>query len=44
MFSQFRFTTIFSFLIFWQALSLVIGTKSFPSVVDIVLNFFNLLK
>lgn len=44
MFSQFRFTSIFSFLIFWQALSLLIGTKAFPSVVDIVINFYNLLQ
>lgn len=44
MFSQFKFSSIFSFLIFWQALSLIMGTKTFPSFVDIVMNLYNLLK
>jgi hypothetical protein len=44
MISQYRFVFIFSFLIVWQAFSLIIGKNLLPSVVDVVSNIYNILK
>ncbi len=44
MFTYFRLKSLIPLLIFWQALSLAVGTKVMPSVIDILIDLCNVIK